>query len=123
MTDDVLTGDDADEHAVVVRHRDEVLVERAFEQHVHADVDPNRRVEIWAENVTDMMLFLCLDGVVALVEDEIEEVALADGADIRAVVRDHRDRGVAVSAHFFDPLAQGVGFVEILNGILGFEQH
>ena len=91
ISDDVLTGDNADETVVVVHNGNEVLLHGAGQQIVHADSDADRGiVVIPADDVVDVELFHLPHGestllVLIYIQNAPEKVALTDCADILAV--------------------------------------
>lgn len=124
VADDILSDDDADKVFQIIDHGDEILMSGAFQQFIHGDGDTDRGIGVLTEDIPDPQLLhvfhgVYSDGLRSGLQKMPEKVSFADSSDVFAASGDYGDGGVAIPAHFFKSLPEGIVIIQISNFVFG----
>lgn len=110
---DILSGDQADEAAPVVRHGHKVLVQRLADQVFDVGVGADGQIVHPPGDLGDGDIFRLLKIQVVLLFQGPQQVALGERAHIIPFSVENGDGGIAVKFHFFQSLTNGKIVVNI----------
>ena len=119
--DNIAACDEADKSAEIIDDGDEILIDRFGKQILHRGVDLDGGNARGDERI-DLFLLGHLHIGKAFIEDPPEKIALADRADIIAVLVDNGDLGVAACPHSLKPLSQRITDRQVCNAAFGTKE-